>query len=79
VLASTKSPASRSRSSLGPYKGDLGNAIRPVLADSRIPKGAMSFMKESILVGFAELVSRQCREGSGKLLILTLPQCSYSC
>jgi hypothetical protein len=55
VLASTKSPASRSKSSLGPYSGDLGGAIRPVLVDSKIPKGAMSFMKESILVGSAEL------------------------
>jgi hypothetical protein len=55
VLASTKSPASRSKSSLGPYSGDLGGAIRPVLVDSKIPKGAMSFMKESILAGSAEL------------------------
>jgi hypothetical protein len=29
--------------------------MRPVLVDSRIPKGAMSFIKESILVGFADL------------------------
>lgn len=29
--------------------------MRPVLADSRIPNGEMSFMKESILVGFADL------------------------
>jgi hypothetical protein len=33
--------------------------MRPVRADSRIPNGAMSFMKESIRVGFAELVIRQ--------------------
>jgi hypothetical protein len=39
VLASTRSPASRSGSSLGPYSGDLGSAIKPVLVDSRIPKG----------------------------------------
>lgn len=39
MLASTKSPASRSRSSLGPYSGDLGSAIKPVLVDSRIPTG----------------------------------------
>lgn len=30
-------------------------AIRPVLADSMTPKGEISFMKESILVGFADL------------------------
>jgi hypothetical protein len=29
--------------------------MRPVLADSRIPNGEMSFMNESIRVGFAEL------------------------
>jgi hypothetical protein len=56
VLASTMSSASLSISwSLGPYRGERGKAIRPVRADSRIPKGAISFMKESILVGFAEL------------------------
>jgi hypothetical protein len=56
VLTSKISSASLSVScSLGPYSGDRGSAIRPVRADSRIPKGAMSFMKESILVGFAEL------------------------
>lgn len=30
--------------------------MRPVRADSRIPKGEMSFMKESIRTGFAELL-----------------------
>lgn len=55
MLASTRSPASLSSSSFGPYNGDLGNAIKPVLVDSRIPKGAMSFTKESIRVGFADL------------------------
>ena len=29
--------------------------MRPVRADSKMPKGAMSFMKESIRAGFAEL------------------------
>ena len=55
MLASTRSPASRSSSSFGPYSGDLGKAIKPVRVDSSIPKGAMSFMKESILDGLAEL------------------------
>lgn len=59
MLWSTKSSASRCRSSFGPYKGDRGNAIRPVLVDSRIPKGAMSFIKESILDGFADLSQDQ--------------------
>lgn len=57
MLASTKSPASRSVSSFGPYRGERGRAIRPVLVDSRIPKGVMSFMKESIREGFAELMN----------------------
>jgi hypothetical protein len=57
VLASTISSASFNRvsCSLGPYSGDLGSAMRPVRADSRIPNGAMSFMNESILVGLADL------------------------
>ena len=29
--------------------------MRPVRVDSRMPKGVMSFMKESIRVGLAEL------------------------
>lgn len=29
--------------------------MRPVRADSRMPKGAISFRKESILDGFADL------------------------
>lgn len=55
MLASTRSPASFSSSSFGPYNGDLGSAMRPVRVDSRIPNGAISFMKESILVGLADL------------------------
>ena len=53
--ASTKSAASISASWVGPYSGDLGRAVKPVLADSKTPNGAMSFMKESILDGFADL------------------------
>jgi hypothetical protein len=45
--------------SLGPYSGERGRAMSPVRADSRMPKGAMSFMNESIRVGFAELYFRQ--------------------
>lgn len=55
MLASTKSAGSISASWFGPYSGDRGRAVRPVLADSRMPKGAISFMKESILEGFADL------------------------
>ncbi len=55
VLASTTSPASFSSSSAPPSKGDRGKAIRPVRADSKMPKGDMSFMKASIRGGFAEL------------------------
>ena len=54
-LASTTSSASFMISSSGPCSGDLGNAINPVRADSNMPNGDMSFMKASILVGFAEL------------------------
>lgn len=57
MLASTSSPASLSVSSLGPYSGERGRAIRPVRVDSKIPKGLISFMNESILLGFAELLS----------------------
>ncbi len=56
-LASTKSPASRSISSLAAWRGDRGRAMRPVRADSRMPKGAMSFRKASILMGFADLLN----------------------
>ena len=56
MLASTKSPASRSISSLAAWRGDRGIAIRPVRAHSRMPKGAMSFKKASILAGFADLL-----------------------
>lgn len=55
MLASTKSAASISASWSSPYSGDRGRAVSPVLADSRMPKGAISFMKESILEGFADL------------------------
>ncbi len=56
MLASTISSASLIIScSLGPRSGERGKAIRPVRADSRIPKGAMSFMNESTREGFAEL------------------------
>jgi hypothetical protein len=57
ALASTISSASITllSCSFGPQSGDLGSAISPVRADSKMPNGAMSFMKESILVGFAEL------------------------
>ena len=55
MLASTTSPASRSTSSLAAWRGDRGIAMRPVRAHSRIPKGAMSFKKASILAGFADL------------------------
>lgn len=55
MLASTRSLASFSISSLAPYSGERGRAMRPVRADSRMPNGEMSFMNESILVGFADL------------------------
>lgn len=42
-------------SSLIPCRGERGSAIRPVRADSRIPKGAISFKNESILDCLAEL------------------------
>ena len=56
--------------------------MSPVRADSRMPKGAMSFMKESIRVGFAELCilsvptyhELEVRKGR-----LTPQQYSYSC
>jgi hypothetical protein len=66
-------------SSLGPYRGERGRAMRPVRADSRIPKGAMSFMKESIRVGFAELGVVSLSLASGIWLELTPQQCSYLC
>ena len=55
MLASTTSAASRSISSVAASRGDRGIAMRPVRAHSRTPKGAMSFRKASILVGFADL------------------------
>lgn len=42
-------------SSSGPYRGDRGSAIKPVRADSRMPKGPMSLRKELIRDGFADL------------------------
>lgn len=54
-LASTKSPASFSISSVAACSGVRGRAMRPVRADSRIPKGDISFMKAFIRGGFAEL------------------------
>lgn len=56
MLASTTSAASFSTSSLGSVRGERGRAMRPVLVDSRTPKGAIIFMKESIRFGFAELL-----------------------
>lgn len=56
MLASTTSAASFSASSEGSVRGERGRAIRPVLVDSRIPKGAISFIKESIRLGLAELL-----------------------
>jgi hypothetical protein len=44
-------------SSFGPKSGDRGRAINPVRADSKIPNGETSFMKESIRVGFADLTT----------------------
>jgi len=82
-LASTTSPASFSISSLAPWRGDRGMAIRPVRADSMTPNGEMSFMKESILEGFADL--RKVKQLAPSLLRghsglrLTLPQCNYPC
>lgn len=57
MLASTRSSASRSISSFGPYSRDRGRAISPVRVDSSIPKGAINFIKESTLDGLAELFS----------------------
>lgn len=37
-------------------RGDLGRAIKPVRADSRIPKGETSLKNESILDCLAELL-----------------------
>lgn len=56
MLASTISSGSLTWSlSLGPKSGERGRAMSPVRPDSRTPKGEMSFMKESIRDGFAEL------------------------
>lgn len=79
MLASTSSSASRCSSSLGEYSGDRGNAIKPVLVDSRIPKGPMSFMKESILEGFADLDRVSMTVIPNLLAERTPQQCSYSC
>lgn len=54
-LASTKSDASFSTSSLAWCKGVRGRAISPVRADSKMPKSEMSRRKESMRVGLADL------------------------
>ena len=80
-LASTTSLASRSMSSLTAWRGDRGIAMRPVRAHSRMPKGAMSFKKASILAGFADLLNTYQNalvQPSTSILILTLPQCNFS-
>lgn len=64
MLASTTSAASFSRSSSCSDRGERGSAIKPVRVDSRIPKGPMSFMKESIRDGLAELEA----EGQSSIL-----------
>lgn len=83
MLASTTSAASFSISSLCSPKGERGRAIRPVRVDSRIPKGPISFRKESILEGLAELREKESElfgivNGSGGKR-LTLRQCSCWC
>jgi len=94
VLASTTSPASlASISSVLDCRGDRGSAINPVLADSRIPNGPISFINASILDGFADLtchsrlhVSRaekKEKKRKGKrnwffINILTAPRCNCS-
>jgi hypothetical protein len=55
VLASTTSAASFSTSSVTSVSGERVKAIKPVLVDSRIPKGPMSLRKESIRDGLADL------------------------
>lgn len=65
MLASTISSASLMSSCSASSSGERGRAMRPVRVDSRIPKGAMSFMKESIRLGLAEL-------GYVSLVILTI-------
>lgn len=60
MLASTTSAASFSSSSLGSEeRGERGRAMRPVRVDSRIPKGLISFRKESIREGLAETSTMQ--------------------
>lgn len=91
-LTSTKSAASFSTSSLEMWSGERGRAIRPVRVDSRMPKSEMSLRKESMRVGFAELLRCQysnllsLREGfilgvAGKGVMgrrLTFRRCSCS-
>lgn len=54
--------------------------MRPVRADSRMPKGAMSLRNESILDGFAELykksISMSQSLARGMTSSLTLRRCS---
>ena len=52
--------------------------MRPVLADSRMPNGEMSFMKESIRDGLAELNLIKTRYHQDKVR-LTLQQYNCSC
>ena len=79
VLASTTSPASFSSSSAPPSRGDRGKAIRPVRADSKMPKGDMSFRKASIRGGFAELHPMLAAIRAKRRVDLTFQQCSYWC
>jgi len=83
VLESTRSSASCSTCSCEACSGERGSAIRPVLWDSSIPNGEMSFMNESILVGFADLDHVSAPKSSlisvdAEIVILTLPRCNYS-
>ena len=67
MLASTTSSASFSSSSPGLCNGVRGKAVRPVRDDSRMPKGAMRAMKESMRAGFADLFRERT------LLLATAP------
>lgn len=57
MLASTTSAASFSTSSVTSVSGERVKAIKPVLVDSKIPKGPMSLRNESIRDGLADLFS----------------------
>lgn len=77
MLTSMTSPASFSASSLAAYSGDLGIAISPVREDSKIPKGVMSFMNESILVGLADLNITKSAPFHTQSQLLTARQYKY--